>query len=262
MDNLTQDVLGSFASLEEAIESAEYKSAAHPTIIEQEDAAEESSGNEELIRRIQAWQQAAKFYWAQAFLAREEKAWERMRACAKQAKDAERFASPEGRLLAAVFGGTIPEAPEPAVKRGATLPDESVKQARQAVIDEIAKREADTQAKRKQARPVKDPFKGEAPTTQPVKTASSECRDLLSTLNEGDTFEAKMFYLWGAIPFVEHPKFAGAWFKLQEQPQTKGPLMVRITRIYQESEWKRAGKKETFFFVGEVEEKRTEDENA
>jgi hypothetical protein len=252
MDNLTQDVLGSFASLEEAIESAEYKSAAHPTIIEQEDAEEESSGNEELIRRVQSWQQAAKFYWSQAYLAREEKAWERMRACAKQAKDAERFASPEGRLLAAVFGGTIPEAPELAVKRGGTLPDDAVKQARQAVLDEI---DAATGGKREQARPAKKAFKTE-------KVALAECRALLSTLKEGDTFEIEMFYMWGATPFAEHPQFTGAWFKLPATPQTKGRLTVRIKRIYPESEWKRAGKKEAAFFVGEVEASLKEADNA
>lgn len=249
MDNLTQDILGSFSSLEEAIESAEYKSAAHPTVIEQKDGdvAKECRDNEELIRRVQSWQQAAKFYWSQAYIAREEKAWTRMRACVKQAKEAERFASPEGRMLAAVFGGTIPESPELAVKRGATLPDDAVKQARQAVLDEIVKHDAATKDKREQARPAKKAFKTE-------KVALAECIALLSTLKEGDTFEIEMFYMWGATPFAEHPQFTGAWFKLPATPQTKGRLTVRITRIYPESEWKRAGKKEAAFFVGEVEE--------
>lgn len=75
---------------------------------------------------------------------------------------------------------------------------------------------------------------------------------LLATLKEGDTFDIKMFYLLGATPFAEHPQFTGAWFKLAAKPN-KEPLTVRVTRIYPESEWKRAGKRETFFFVGEAE---------
>ncbi len=225
MDNLTQDILGVFASMEEAIESAEYQSAAHPTIVEQDDQPEEQAKNEELVRRIQDWQEAAKFYWAQAFLAKEEKAWERMRACIKQAKDAERYASPESRLLASIFGGTIPEAPELAVKRGATLPDDAIKQARKAVLDEITAYESRRQQPKTN---VGDLAKLKARCHEAVKNLAG--RVTIPVASAPNSFGK----------YVSWPGEKAAHFKVVGKDGDGYHVVGRITKLYDESEWTNA----------------------
>lgn len=95
---------------------------------------ENDARHEAFVKVIEGWSFAARTYWARAYLALEEGNIGEMRAQEKLARDAERRASPETRLLAAVFGGDIGTPPEEAVEQGRNLPEDAIKQARAAVL--------------------------------------------------------------------------------------------------------------------------------
>lgn len=107
-------------------------------------------------RQLRAdWSAAAAGYWAKAAIAMKNRDFNLMRTSAKQATDADQMASPEGVLMAAIFGGCQRTPPAAMVQAGRNLPADLVKQARQAVQANMAAFAAQRQAQPKQARPAK-----------------------------------------------------------------------------------------------------------
>lgn len=88
------------------------------------------------------WAAAAAYYWAAAYAALVGHDYRLMRENARIAAEAQQYASPEGVLLAAIFGGCEKRAPERPVAMGRTLPADQVAQARAAVQAEMARHEA------------------------------------------------------------------------------------------------------------------------
>lgn len=113
----------------------------------------------------QGWVLAARFYWAQAFLAKKSKDFRLMRTCATQARDAERQSGIDGVLMATIVGG-YKAAPESLVSQGASISAELAQQAKVAVIAEEK-----THAKRQE-----DARSAKLPAAKPIAAASNPSR--------------------------------------------------------------------------------------
>lgn len=95
---------------------------------------------------------AARYYWAAAYAALHRRDYTAMRAHATQAQAADEAASPNGVLLAAIFGGAAKAAEPRAVREGRNLPADLAAQARTLVRAEIIRQDERTRAKRDEAR--------------------------------------------------------------------------------------------------------------
>jgi len=108
---------------------------------------------------------AAKFHWAAAGLALIKNDFALMRTNAQQAQDAEQLASPDGKLLSAIFGAA--KAPQDRiVEQGAALSDSTIKNVREKVLAEIAAHKSRMAVKN--AKPARE--------EKAVVTATSETR--------------------------------------------------------------------------------------
>lgn len=110
---------------------------------------DEAAANAEAVAARADHAAAARYYWAAAYAAKERRDWAAMRA---QAEQADKAASPDGVLLAAIFGGCARPAEERAVAQGRNLPADLVAQARKAVRAEIAAHAATVKAGRQAQR--------------------------------------------------------------------------------------------------------------
>ena len=92
------------------------------------------------------WRAAAQFYWAAAFMALKEGQFSAMRENARIAASADQQAAPDGRLLAAIFGGCEKRPAERSVTLGRRLSTGVVAEARAAVQAEMARHDAAARA--------------------------------------------------------------------------------------------------------------------
>lgn len=111
---------------------------------------------------------AGRYYWAAAYAALDRRDWDSMRAHAAQAKAADEIASPNGVLLAAIFGGCERVAEERAVAQGRDLPADLVAQARKAVQAEMARHRATKRKPARPAAPVRAAYTGHLPAVGAV----------------------------------------------------------------------------------------------
>lgn len=119
MDDLTQQVLGTFDSIESAMESTEWAQAAHPTIVVVKAQAQP------VMQAAPAWaadaEIARQYAWVAAARAKQAGLRDAFKACLAQARELETVHSPHGKMIAAVVGGCPVRGYEALAQRGRKL---------------------------------------------------------------------------------------------------------------------------------------------
>lgn len=132
MCNLTQQELGRFVSLEEALDAANAASP-EPTIIEVEDVDTPTSTPDTNVADM--WMYAARSFWKAADEAREAGRWQDMRTFARKAQDASQWADV---VIGAVFEAKLPEGENmKAARQGMGISPAAAQEARNRVIQEM-----------------------------------------------------------------------------------------------------------------------------
>jgi len=118
MDDLTQQVLGTFDSIESAMESPEWQACAHPVTAPAPDVAP-------VEKCAPAWaadaEVARQYAWFAAARAKRAGLRDAFKACLAQAQELETVHSPHGKLLAAIFTGCPVQGYEALAQRGKKL---------------------------------------------------------------------------------------------------------------------------------------------
>lgn len=139
------------------------------------------------------WAAAAAYYWAASYVALEEGDYRVMRENARIAKEAEQAASPEGSLLASIFGGCEKRPAERTVLIGRKLPADQVQAAKSAVQAEMARHtaaESQVAAQRVAA------ARADRKATD-TATANARAAEVAGKLAVGQTYTASLPYRLG-----------------------------------------------------------------